>query len=124
MQRIDIGDNTGAMLYYALTGSTPVSFHPERQFSEARRPSVAPLGGGHFKITCDLPQPSNLKLDLFDLSGRRAAVVLNKQYGAGAHSILVNAAPPQLKSVGNGAYIVRLSVDGKQVVNMLSIIQK
>ena len=124
VQRIDISDNTGAMLYYALPFSTqPKVICPDQQIF-ARRPAVAALGRGHFKITCDLAQSSNLILDLFNISGRRAAVVLNKRYAAGAHSILADAGSTQLKTIGNGAYIVRLSIDGKQVVSMVSIIQK
>jgi hypothetical protein len=124
VQRIDVTDNTGAMLYYAVVPITPINLHPDHQFSDVQRPSVAPLGRGHFKITCHLIQPSQLTLEMFDLSGRRAAVVLNRHYGAGDHSIVADAFAPHQKTTGNGAYIVRLTIDGNHVVDMLSIVQK
>jgi hypothetical protein len=124
VQRIDVGDNNGVMLYYALTDSSQVGLRIARQPSAAQRPSVTALGKGHFKVFCNLLQPANLTLELFNISGRRAAVVMNKQFGPGAHSIKADAFASRPKTLSNGAYIVRLAIDGKQVVDMLSIIQK
>jgi hypothetical protein len=124
VQRIDVCDNAGAILYYALAGSTPIHMDPDRQFVAVQRPSVTALGRGYFKVFCNLLQPANLTLELFNISGRRAAVVMNKQFGPGAHSIKADAFASRPKTLSNGAYIVRLAIDGNQVVNMLSIIQK
>jgi hypothetical protein len=126
VKQIDVYDNAGARLYYAMVYQTPLSQNPDLRPQVAVRPSVTSLGSGRFKVTCTLPQASTVTLELFDLSGRRSALALNKRYGAGMHAIAVDAAGGHgdAKVIGDGAYIVLLSIDGKQAVKIVSILQK
>ncbi len=120
IQRIDVCDNSGSTLYYAMMGSTPA--RPFAGIRAAPYSSVASLGKGRFRVNCDLARPSGVALELFDMSGRRAAVVLNKRYEEGSHSIFVDASPS--RGVGNGAYVVRLSIDGRPVARGLFVIER
>jgi hypothetical protein len=61
---------------------------------------------------------------MYTLSGRRAAVLLNSTMAAGSHSLVVPLFGKGNNRLGNGTYIIRLTIDGKVAVNTKMLYQK
>ncbi|GJQ62082.1 MAG: hypothetical protein SCALA702_11350 [Melioribacteraceae bacterium] len=60
------------------------------------------------KISFGLPQPGNVKIDVFDISGRQVSTLLDEKLDAGRHNISFEANDFKLAS---GIYIYRLVTD-------------
>lgn len=69
------------------------------------------------KIEFTLSENANVRLDVLELSGRTASVLMNESKAAGTYAVNLNG-----KSIGKGLYVYRLStarstVSGKMLVN-------
>ncbi len=64
------------------------------------------------EIAFGLDSPAVVRLLLFDLLGREAAVVAGAQYGPGRHTVRFNAA-----NLSAGTYLCRLEADGVTVAD-------
>lgn len=54
------------------------------------------------------PQPVRVRLDVFDVLGRRVETVVDQRYGRGVHQVRWNS-----ESLSRGVYLVRMQVDGR-----------
>ena len=71
--------------------------------------TVSPtVTNGNVRATFGLKTAGNVKLDLFDISGRKAGTAFNGYFAKGDHSIDLNTA-----GFANGVYIIRLNADSK-----------
>ncbi|MCZ7555428.1 MAG: T9SS type A sorting domain-containing protein [Bacteroidia bacterium] len=91
--------------------------------SEATRPSAIALhqnypnpfgpgsasGGNSTTISFDLPREMHARVTVFDLLGRRVAMVLDRAMSAGTHRVRFDAA-----SLRNGTYLLCLDADGRR----------
>ncbi len=78
---------------------------PSRLFIDA--PGVMTKDG---VIRFGLPRQANVKLEMYDVSGRRALVLAQGEMAAGTYDIQIDAS-----QLGAGLYFLRLSADGKAV---------
>lgn len=62
-----------------------------------------------------LPAPGRVSLGVYDVSGRLVALVADRPYPAGYHSVVWNGLPLSGARVATGVYFFRLSIDGKAV---------
>lgn len=62
------------------------------------------------KIEFELPERSKVELEIFDITGKRVSMVLNKMADAGRHALIWQA-PPQLAS---GLYFYQLKINGRK----------
>jgi hypothetical protein len=63
-------------------------------------------------IEYSLPSPGRVKIEIFDLTGRRVAMLADGQEAAGIHSVGWNARRDDGSAVAAGVFIVRLEVGG------------
>jgi len=79
------------------------------------RESAAPLAlsapwpcpaTGAFSVAFSLPRTSDVVLSLYDLAGRRVAVVAEGEYAAGRHEVVFDAA-----GLPSGVYLLKLDAD-------------
>ncbi|MBP3193927.1 T9SS type A sorting domain-containing protein [Natronogracilivirgula saccharolytica] len=55
-------------------------------------------------ISYDLPETSNVRLEVYDLLGRKVATLVNDQMEAGSHEVLFDAT-----NLASGIYIFRIT---------------
>lgn len=65
-----------------------------------------------------LPQPENVKIEVFDVLGRKVATLINKEIQAGWHSILFN--PTALSS---GMYLYRMQAGSKTEIRKMLFVK-
>lgn len=61
------------------------------------------------RLIFTLPQPATVSVDVFDLRGRRVAVLARGPYTAGAHEAIWRGTDDRGRPVASGVYLVRLS---------------
>ena len=113
IQRIDVLDNAGAPLYYAIPTQVSGIRQPPHLASLAS-PRLTALSNGRLKLVCDLDKKSEVKVEFFSVSGRLISVPLKKQYDLGTHAILVDPSASCRNQIGYGAYLVRVSIDDRR----------
>jgi len=69
-------------------------------------------------ITYQLPQNSDVKLDVFDMLGRKVATLVNGPVSAGTHEIRFNA-----NGLASGIYIYRLQMGSEVVMRRMSLVK-
>jgi hypothetical protein len=57
-----------------------------------------------------LPKEAAVKLEVFDLNGRRVFLAADRPFAAGFHTVAFDAS-----NLASGTYLYRLSVDGKSI---------
>ena len=60
-------------------------------------------------IRYDLPEPSQVRLELFDTQGRLVLVLLDKYQSAGFHRVTWTAERNGRQQIGSGLYVVRMT---------------
>jgi len=90
---------------------TPTSLKP---------PAVTPQIQGKYSdgIEYTLPQPGEVEIELFDLLGRRVAVIFQGYQHAGSHTARFN-----LEELTSGIYLLRLKAPGGQATAKIIILR-
>ena len=70
------------------------------------------------ELTLDLPEEARVRLDVFDVSGRRVAVLAEGYYGAGSHSFLWDAADRP-----SGVYFYRITASDRTLTRKMHLIK-
>jgi len=89
----------------ASLGASPNPFNPETTL--------------HYTI----PQPENVRIDVYDIKGRRVKTLVNSQKAAGSYTIRWNGRNEQGRHVSSGMYFARLEA-GKLVAKQKLIFAK
>lgn len=76
-------------------------------------------GFGRFHFA--LPEARNVKLELFDLTGRRVATVADAAYGAGIFDVAWNGSDSEGRHVGPGLYWARFSAGSQVITRRVSV---
>lgn len=63
------------------------------------------------KIEFSLPQPSEVKLEIFNITGQKVAMLINGPYEAGTHSITWDGRDSHGQSVASGIYFYHLQAE-------------
>ncbi|MEO6165896.1 MAG: M43 family zinc metalloprotease [Chitinophagales bacterium] len=74
---------------------------------------------GDFTLTYSLPEQSNVRISIIDLTGREIIQVSDEQKAAGNHQQAINTAA--IQNLANGIYMVRLQTDSQSFVKKLVI---
>ncbi len=64
-------------------------------------------------IRMDLPTPQRVKLEVYDVSGRRRAVIENREMSAGAHQMVWDGRDDLGEDLGSGVYWMRMDAGSK-----------
>jgi len=85
----------------------------------ATRAGIVSLGPvparGPLRIACRVPEGAGrVRLEVFDLSGRRVAVPLDAPLAAGTHTVAWNGADAAGRRLANGVYLIRLDAGGRR----------
>ena len=83
----------------------PVAALPTRTLLFAPRPN--PVTGARAALSFDLAQPGRVRLEVFDVTGRRVAVLLDEERPAGRHAAGWDGTE-EGRTLGNGVYFARL----------------
>ena len=112
LTRIDYTDASGALLYYAkVTQRTSISFASGHGTVHKFIPVFRRAAGGKLMVSFTLSTPSDVTVELFSSTGRLWAKTVGKFLAAGRRTLTL----PYNSAFGGGAYITRISVDGKAV---------
>ena len=63
---------------------------------------------GETTLEFTTPHPAHVRLDVFDVLGRRIETVADQRYGRGTHRVRWNSEP-----LSRGVYLIRMGVDGR-----------
>jgi hypothetical protein len=69
-------------------------------------------------VAVALPEPSRVRLDFYDLTGRRALAALDAELSAGAHRLTVDAG-----SLPAGLYLMRAATSSEQAVRKVMLLK-
>ncbi|MCC5942413.1 MAG: T9SS type A sorting domain-containing protein, partial [Balneolaceae bacterium] len=69
-------------------------------------------------ISYELPQTEQVRLDVFDMTGRQVATLVNGQVAAGRHQVSFNA-----MNLSSGVYMYRLQAGGMMLTRQLTLIK-
>ncbi len=78
---------------------------------------------GPITMRLDLPRDGWVTLDLFDVSGRRTAVLASRRFPAGRHEISQDITALGASGPGSGLHFLRLRADGETVVRPLIVVR-
>jgi len=79
---------------------------------ELAAPFPNPSRGG-FQLSYSLPAPAGVRIEVFDVAGRRASVVESSRREAGRHRVTWDATSATGDPVSPGIYFVRLRSSGE-----------
>ncbi|MCC5943028.1 MAG: T9SS type A sorting domain-containing protein [Balneolaceae bacterium] len=69
-------------------------------------------------ISYELPQTEQVRLDVYDMTGRQVATLVNGQVAAGRHQVSFNA-----MNLSSGVYMYRLQAGGTMLTRQLTLIK-
>jgi hypothetical protein len=81
----------------------PSAYYVEQNYPNPFNPSTT--------IRFGLPEPSNVRLDVYDMTGKHIATLVSKRLSAGIHSVTWNGTDESGKAVASGVYLYRLETD-------------
>lgn len=108
---------TGAMVLNIYDPMGPPIIEPDPVFSfTGARPN--PYVGSQVPIQFSLDEPGHARMTIFDLRGRRTALLVDQNFGEGEHTVIWDA-----KQVASGAYRCRLETSGMVLTKWLTLIK-
>lgn len=69
-------------------------------------------------IRFDVPEDMHVRLDVYDILGRRISTLTNRQYGAGTHEVQFDAS-----EVSSGVYLYRMVTDAGSRTSTMQVIK-
>ena len=99
------GDEIQLPTEYALNGNYPNPFNPTTT------------------ISYDLPEASSVRLEVYDMMGRRVATLVNADQGAGSYETVWNARNDAGSPVASGVYIYRIQAGSFQAVQQMVLMK-
>lgn len=111
LNRVDINDINGQMLYYASFSSTVKT----RNYKvRTNYKPVITFYSNHCRLSIELKKESLLKVCIFNVSGQLVSVPISKMYKAGHQNIQFKIADTKTGKLVSGMYILRFYIDGKE----------
>jgi hypothetical protein len=92
--------------------SPPVLLEPTAGGVARLAISAAGSAGGPTRLRFDLGRTSDIRLEVFDLRGRRVRSLATGWYGAGTHVATWDGRDARGTRVGSGAYFARITAGG------------
>lgn len=104
-------DRTNGGLYrLAIDVVTDVEVSPAKGFVARARPNPFTA---RTEIGFTLARPAAVRVDLFDVSGRRLGTLVDGRLDAGAHAPAWDGRDDDGRRLGNGVYFYRVTLDGR-----------
>jgi hypothetical protein len=75
---------------------------------------------GHVDLGFDLPRAGTIRLAVYDLAGRRVALLADGWRDAGRHTVSWNGRQGSGGMAQAGVYVVRLEASGDEVVTRIT----
>ena len=91
-------------------GETPSQIQLNQNYPNPFNPTT--------QISYQLPQRSDVLLEVYDLTGQLIATLVNETTSAGSHSVTFDAS-----NLSNGVYLYRLQTAGKMLTKKLTVIK-
>ncbi len=104
---IDVSGNEVAI--NSKSSTLPVNYLPEHF---ALHPNFPNPFNPETTIRYDLPFPSHINLSVYNMSGQRVALLVDKELEAGTHSTVWDGKDDNGKRLANGVYLYRMESDG------------
>ena len=73
---------------------------------------------GVVQLTLDLPEPGDVRLEAFDATGRRVAVLVDGSLSAGSHTVRLRSG-----GLAPGVYVLRLTADAGTTSQRLTVVR-
>jgi len=70
------------------------------------------------EIRFELPRASHVRLDVYDVAGRRVATLLDEPRAGGAHSVVFSP-----ENLASGTYLALLRADGRRLVRKITLVE-
>jgi outer membrane protein assembly factor BamB len=74
-------------------------------------------------ISYDLAEPSNVRLEIYNIIGQRLLVLLDEPQQAGPHKMIWNGRDSSSKEVSSGVYFARITADDQQISHKLTLLR-
>ena len=103
----------------AGTVDVPAATRPELTFD---RPSPNPASGS-LTLRYALPRAGDVRLAVFDITGRRVRELVSRTEPAGAHAVRWDARDARGQTVSAGVYFARLAVAGRMLSQKLTTLR-
>ena len=110
-------DNNGNFEYHNLNGTVEIGIPAKFNLSQNYPNPFNPVT----KINFDLPKDANVKITVFDITGREIKTLVNEVRTAGYYTVLFDAS-----EISSGVYLYRLMTDGdiKSVITKKLVLVK
>jgi hypothetical protein len=122
LNRINILDKSGSLTYYALVTPTTGALSPVG--ATPGRASLISANRGRVNAVFSLVHSGRVCVEAFTLTGRRAAVLVDKMFEGGNHAFAVSVFGQGGSRFPNGAYVVRLTIDGVTAVSGKMLLER
>ncbi len=104
--------NYGTVQIQTVTGinepgedhALPVNFALEQNYPNPFNPTT--------KIQFSLPESGKIKIEVFNMVGRKVRTLANKQFDAGVHEVIFDGRSERGKPLASGVYLYRLTTKG------------
>ncbi len=112
---LQIPDITVTSVTQEAPGALPAAFRLHRAYPNPFNPSTA--------IQFDLPETADVRLEVFDILGRRVRLLLKARKPAGRHTVRWDGADDAGHRVVSGVYIFQLQADGRKCVAKVTLVR-
>lgn len=116
LSRIDVLDSAGAPAYRAVVSGGAGAVLGPGPGILVDKPSFGPVRGGRFQVRFSLQGASFVRLELFSLAGRRTVLLFQGGLLSGKQLVTADLAAGKARRPASGVYLVRLSIDGRSVL--------
>jgi hypothetical protein len=86
-------------------------------------PHPNPMTSSSSRIEFTLPRRSDVRLNVYDLAGRRVAEIVNGSLGPGRHSYSWNGRAVEGMPVAAGVYVLRLETSDGVVTRKVAVLR-
>jgi hypothetical protein len=101
-----------------LISTQPKEFTPELPSSVALKQNYPNPFNPVTQISYELPEQSEVRLQVFDMTGRQVATLVNESVNAGAHTVNFNAS-----NLSSGVYLYKLQAGSTVLTRKLTLIK-
>ena len=74
-------------------------------------------------IRFNLASPDNVRLDVYNSKGQKVTTIVDKQFGAGQHTVTWNGTDHEGRNVGSGVYFYRLTTSDTTQLNKMLLLK-
>lgn len=122
-----VGSDEGSLSMWGLNFSLPAPLVPAEDES---LPRVTRLLGNvpnpfnpRTEISFDLARAGKVRLDIFDVRGRRVVMLADEGFEAGRHQLMWNGQDSQGRPVSSGTYLYRLRSDHVEQMHKMLLVR-